>query len=36
LDALTDPAIEWFEDDTFDHYQEHGAQIRDFSATRPA
>jgi mycothiol maleylpyruvate isomerase-like protein len=25
-------AEEWFTDDTFDHYQEHAAQIRTFSA----
>jgi hypothetical protein len=30
LEALTSAAIEWFEDDTFDHYEEHGAQIRAF------
>jgi hypothetical protein len=30
LEAPTDAAIQWFEDDTFDHYEEHGAQIRAF------
>ena len=33
--AFDDPperAMEWFEDDTFDHYEEHGAQIRAFGA----
>lgn len=29
---LPDEAEEWFTDDTFDHYQEHAAQIRAFSA----
>jgi hypothetical protein len=33
LSALTDPpdlAVQWFIRDTFDHYEEHGAQIRAF------
>lgn len=35
LSAFGDPpaeALEWFEDDTFDHYDEHAAQIRAFTA----
>jgi DinB family protein len=27
---LPQRAAEWFEDDTFDHYDEHGAEIRAF------
>jgi hypothetical protein len=29
---LPDEAVEWFTDDTFDHYKEHAAQIRAFGA----
>ena len=32
FDDLPERAVEWFEDDTFDHYEEHGAQIRAFGA----
>jgi hypothetical protein len=35
LTALNEPtpkAVEWFKDDTFDHYEEHAGQIRMFSA----
>ena len=32
FDDLPQPAIEWFQDDTFGHYEEHGAQIRAFGA----
>ena len=32
FEDLPQPAIEWFQDDTFDHYEEHGAQIRAFGA----
>jgi hypothetical protein len=35
LTALNEPtpkAVEWFEDDTFNHYEEHAGQIRMFSA----
>ena len=32
FDDLPQQAVEWFEDDTFDHYEEHGAQIRAFGA----
>ena len=32
FDDLPQPAIEWFQDDTFGHYEEHGAQIRSFLA----
>jgi hypothetical protein len=32
FEDLPQPAIEWFKDDTFDHYEEHGAQIRAFGA----
>ncbi len=28
---LPDLAVDWFTDDTFDHYEEHAAQIRAFS-----
>ena len=28
---LPDEAVEWFTDDTFDHYEEHAAEIRAFS-----
>ena len=28
---LPDKAVEWFTDDTFDHYHEHAAEIRAFS-----
>lgn len=28
---LPDEAVEWFTDDTFDHYEEHAAQIRAFN-----
>ncbi len=34
LSSLDDPptlAVEWFTDDTFGHYEEHGAEIRAFS-----
>ena len=34
LSAFGDPpdkAVEWFTDDTFDHYEEHAAEIRAFS-----
>ena len=31
FDDLPQRAVEWFEDDTFDHYEEHGTQIRAFS-----
>jgi hypothetical protein len=33
LSAFSEPpelAVQWFEDDTFDHYDEHGAQVRAF------
>jgi hypothetical protein len=29
---LPELAVEWFEDDTFKHYEEHAAEIRAFSA----
>jgi hypothetical protein len=35
LSAFDDPpelALRWFRDDTFDHYQEHAAQIRAFGS----
>ena len=31
LDDLPEVAVEWFTDDTFDHYEEHAAQISSFS-----
>jgi hypothetical protein len=30
LDDPTDLAVQWFTNDTFDHYDQHGAQIRAF------
>jgi hypothetical protein len=32
FDDLPQRAVEWFQDDTIDHYEEHEAQIRAFSA----
>jgi hypothetical protein len=32
FDDLPQRAVEWFKDDTFDHYEEHEAQIRAFTA----
>lgn len=35
LSAFDDPpelAVQWFTDDTFDHYEEHAAEIRSFDA----
>jgi hypothetical protein len=37
LDSFEQPpeqALEWFEDDTFDHYDEHAAQIHAFAQSR--
>jgi len=31
FDDLPQRAVEWFEDDTFDHYEEHAEQIRAFA-----
>lgn len=28
FDKPTEPAVQWFTDDTFDHYDEHGGQVR--------
>ena len=32
LGDLPEVAVDWFTDDTFDHYEEHAAEIRAFSA----
>jgi hypothetical protein len=32
FEDLPQAAIEWFKDDTFDHYEEHAAQIQAFGA----
>ena len=32
FDELPELAVEWFEDDTLKHYEEHAAEIREFSA----
>jgi hypothetical protein len=31
FDGVPATAVEWFEDDTFDHYEEHGAEINVFN-----
>ena len=31
FDDVPPKALEWFEDDTFGHYDEHGAQVRAFN-----
>jgi hypothetical protein len=32
FDDAPSRAVEWFQDETFDHYEEHAAQIRAFAA----
>jgi hypothetical protein len=32
FDDVPTRAVEWFRDETFDHYEEHTAQIRAFAA----